>query len=133
MPWRPSIEGGLRHCSAGGGAVFRVAAYKGTRSPLDYPYKQAGIWLDQHTPQNATVAAIETGAIGWYSHRYIVDILGLTTPVNAVYLEHHDFYSWLNQQKPDYVIMHPSPSFGEVAAAASGEYEYLPYISAPSC
>jgi arabinofuranosyltransferase len=110
---------------------FTVASYKGVRSPSNYPYKDAGLWLEQNTPKNATVAALETGAIGWYSNRYIVDVLGLTTPINVVYLEHHDFYSWLNQEKPDYVVMHPQPSFGELAAASSSDYEYLPVHFGP--
>lgn len=108
-----------------------VAVYKGTRAPVDYPYKEVGLWLEQNTAKDAKVAALETGAIGWYSHRYIDDLIGLTTPVNAVYLEHHDLYSWLNQQRPDYVVMHEQPSFGELAAAASSDYEYLPVHFGP--
>jgi hypothetical protein len=103
-----------------------VSTYKGSKTPVDYPYKQLGEWLEQNTAKDARVAAMETGAIGWYSNRYIDDIVGLTTPANAVYLVHHDLYSWLDQQKPDYVVMHEHPSLGELAAATSPDYEYLP-------
>jgi arabinofuranosyltransferase len=103
-----------------------ATAYKASQSSLEYPYKQLGEWLDQNTPTNARVASVETGAIGWYSRRYVDDIIGLTSPTNAMYLLHHDFFSWLDEQKPDYVVMHAKPWFGELAAAKSSDYEYLP-------
>jgi arabinofuranosyltransferase len=40
----------------------------------------AGKWLDRHTPPNAIIATHDIGAIGFYSHRKIIDILGLVTP-----------------------------------------------------
>ena len=102
------------------------SAYTGWQYRADRPYFLLGKWLAQNTAKDARVASVETGTIGWFSDRYIDDLLGLTSPENAMYLEHHDLYSWLNQQKPDYVVMHSPPSFGEVAAAKSKDYEYVP-------
>jgi hypothetical protein len=54
------------------------------------------------------------------------DTLGLTNPKNAELIAHHDGTSWLEQDKPDYVIIHDQPVFNEWAAANSPNYERLP-------
>ena len=70
------------------------------------PYKQIGHWLKEHTPQDATVASVEVGALGWYSERYIIDILGLTSPFNAKFIAKRDFKSWSKHYSPDYMLVH---------------------------
>lgn len=67
-------------------------------------------WVDQNTPQNARIASVETGAVGWYCNRYLIDIVGLTTPQNARYTAKRDFSSWL-EEKPDYIVVHPANTF----------------------
>jgi arabinofuranosyltransferase len=39
-----------------------------------------GRWLDRNAPADALVASPDIGAIGWYSHRRILDLGGLVTP-----------------------------------------------------
>jgi hypothetical protein len=39
-----------------------------------------GRWLEKNTPEDALVAACDIGAIGFYSHRRILDLGGLVTP-----------------------------------------------------
>jgi arabinofuranosyltransferase len=85
-------------------------------------YVQVAQWLNQNSSPEARIAAIETGTIGYGCHRYIDDIAGLTNPKNAVLLAHHDEYSWLEQDKPDYVIVHRYPIFNEIAAIQSPFY-----------
>ncbi len=99
---------------------------RGKHLELVGPYRDAALWLAQNTPKDARVACIETGTIGWYSDRYIYDMVGLTTPRNAVHIEHRDLNSWLAEDKPDYVVMHPVQSFGERAALDSPDYYALP-------
>jgi arabinofuranosyltransferase len=69
-------------------------------------YKHIGEWLDANTSKNAVVAAVEIGTIGWYSNRYIIDILGLTNHYNADYIAQKDVYSWLGRYSPDYILVH---------------------------
>jgi arabinofuranosyltransferase len=89
-------------------------------------YEQAGDWLSQHTPSNATVASVETGTLGWHCDRYIIDIVGLTTPVNSVYTAHRDFSSWF-KARPDFVVVHPDGRFiWDRVALSSPEYTLLP-------
>jgi arabinofuranosyltransferase len=89
-------------------------------------YMTADKWLAAHSAPGAKIATVETGSIGWYTDRYVDDILGLTNPKNAVLLQHRDLQTWLEQDKPDFVIMHNPPAFGETAAAASSHYVYVP-------
>jgi arabinofuranosyltransferase len=89
-------------------------------------YVAVARWVDAHSSPGAKIATVETGTIGWYSDRYVDDILGLTNPKNAGQLRKRDFYSWLQQDKPDFVVMHKSPAFGEMAAAANPLYAYEP-------
>lgn len=89
-------------------------------------YVNADKWLAAHSAPSAKIATVETGSIGWYTDRYVDDIIGLTNPKNAVLLQHRDLQTWLEQDKPDFVIMHNPAAFGENAAAASSHYVYVP-------
>lgn len=42
-----------------------------------------GIWARDHTPKDATFAAADIGAFGYYSERHVLDLYGLITPVMA--------------------------------------------------
>jgi hypothetical protein len=70
------------------------------------PYQNIGEWINTNTAPNATIAAVEIGTIGWYSDRYIIDILGLTNPYNADFIAQKDVYSWLTKYSPDYIVVH---------------------------
>jgi arabinofuranosyltransferase len=96
------------------------------RDQANQAYIAAARWLSRNTQPDAHVAALETGTISWYTPRYVDDILGLTNPKNAELIAHHDGTSWLEQDKPDYVIIHEKPVFDEAAAANSPNYERMP-------
>ena len=62
----------------------------------------------------------------WPPTNLIIDAVGLTTPKNAIYTEHRDFSSCL-EERPDYVVIHLDNRFPwEAAALKSPEYERLP-------
>ena len=90
------------------------------------PYKNIGIWLNQNTEENAQIALVEIGTVGWYSHRYIVDILGLVNPLNARFIGEKKFEEWLNHYSPDYILIHDPPwphETGAGKAQAAGRFE----------
>jgi hypothetical protein len=92
-------------------------------------YVKIGEWLNQNTPKNARIATTETGTIGWYCDRNIIDLVGLTTPQNAHFTAKRDFGAWFSE-RPDFVVVHPNNPFPwERVAMASPEYEYLPFHS----
>ncbi|MFX0044472.1 MAG: hypothetical protein ACFE8Z_01365, partial [Candidatus Hermodarchaeota archaeon] len=39
-----------------------------------------GMWLAENTPENATIAMVDAGAIAFFSNRTTIDLAGLTTP-----------------------------------------------------
>jgi hypothetical protein len=89
------------------------------------PYKDIGLWLNQHTAENAKVAVVEIGTIGWYANRYIIDILGLVNPLNARFIGERKFAEWLNHYSPDYILIHDPPwphEAGAVAAWDAGRF-----------
>jgi arabinofuranosyltransferase len=89
-------------------------------------YVAAAEWISSHSAPGAKIAAVETGTIGWNTDRYVDDILGLTNPKNALLLQHRDLFTWLEEDKPDFVIVHHPAAFGENAATASSHYVYEP-------
>lgn len=92
-----------------------------------HDYRKIAEWLTTKTPPTAHIAACEIGEIGWASNRYIVDILGLTSPKNAVHIANRNVSSWLSEDKPDYIIVHSPAWVWEEAAAHSSDYERIPY------
>ncbi|MEW6606646.1 MAG: hypothetical protein AB1414_04205 [bacterium] len=83
------------------------------RLPSEYylQYREVGLWLKENTPQNASVAAVEIGIVGYYSQRRIVDICGLVMPKDiAYYLMKQDMRYWFYKYKPDYIIFHDKDS-----------------------
>jgi len=70
------------------------------------PYAQVGTWLKENTNQNASIAMVEIGTIGWYSDRRIIDILGLVNKFNADYITKGDVTSWIKDYQPDYILKH---------------------------
>lgn len=89
------------------------------------PYKEIGLWLSRHTAENAKIAAVEIGTIGWYSDRQIIDILGLVNPRNARFIGERRFAEWLNHDSPDYILIHDPPwphEAGAVAAREAGRF-----------
>lgn len=94
-------------------------------------YVNVSQWLNANTPPGATVEAAEIGTIGWYTHRKVIDILGLTDPKNAAYIEHGDAASWLAEDKPDYIIVHRPLWPWEKVTSEDPEYREAPYHSGP--
>jgi len=76
-------------------------------------YFETGNWLKNNTPKESKIACLEVGHIGWFSQRYIIDVLGLVSPMNADFLARRDFNKWFDIYKPDYILMHnPLWNFG---------------------
>jgi arabinofuranosyltransferase len=67
-------------------------------------YRQVGEWLNQNTPQDATVGVAEVGQVGFYANRWMTDYLGLLQPDVAAMLKRGDLYSWLAEYAPDYLV-----------------------------
>ncbi|MBN1372567.1 MAG: hypothetical protein JW987_11570 [Anaerolineaceae bacterium] len=76
-------------------------------------YAQLGNWLRENTPENASVGALEVGAIGYYSRRVMIDFAGLIQPDVAYQLTSDTTYEdaaiyATEQYHPDYVALSAS-------------------------
>lgn len=69
-------------------------------------YKDAGLWLRQNTDERAKIAMYEIGIVGFYSERYIIDILGLVSAGNAEFVASNNMVGWMNNYDADYLILH---------------------------
>ncbi len=80
----------LRFAAAGLAAICLVLQARAAHSSqVEYEqyclyhwarHERAGRWLAEHTPTDAVVATHDIGAIGSYSHRRVVDIVGILDP-----------------------------------------------------
>lgn len=82
--------------------LFRLLSHEGPNQN----YKIIGEWINRNTPENCKVACLEIGHIGWFSKRYIVDLVGLINPSISDALSKHDYEKWYGTYKPDYLVVH---------------------------
>ena len=73
-------------------------------------YTQVGEWLRLHTPNNASVGALEVGVIGYFSQRRMIDFAGLIEPDIARQLTRETTYEdaalyAVNRYHPDYIAL----------------------------
>jgi hypothetical protein len=67
-------------------------------------YRAAGLWLAAHSPPGASVAYYEVGALGYFSERTVVDLLGIVTPELVPYVRRGDFAGAFLARPADYAI-----------------------------
>jgi hypothetical protein len=73
-------------------------------------YRAVGEWLDENTPPDATVAALEVGIIGYYAHRPMIDFAGLIQPDVATHMSlntrYEDAAKWaVEKYNPHYLVL----------------------------
>jgi hypothetical protein len=98
--------------------------------PRHHVYRDAGKWIQQHTPPGASIGALEVGIIGYYAQRPIVDFAGLIQPDVARQFEststYQDSATWTIQTyQPDYVLLHRN-AFSSITASDWFRTSYQP-------
>lgn len=106
-------------------AAQTIAAVFMLRAPLQLltNYEHIATWINENTVPSATIAACDIGELGWVAQRKVIDIVGLTEPKNATHIGNHDVTSWLEEDKPDYIMVHDEPYVYEKVATISPKYE----------
>jgi hypothetical protein len=133
--WHKVVAGGVLLLA--GGLVAGQAAFSGRALPQagGYgSYTEIALWIRSHTPSDAKIAAAEIGHVGWFSDRYIIDILGLVSPPNADLIGQRKFDAWLQYFTPDYIIVHDPLWKHEVSAEgllSRGAFADVPGFSFP--
>ncbi|HET6268320.1 MAG TPA: hypothetical protein VFG11_11430 [Acidobacteriota bacterium] len=73
-------------------------------------YKQAGLWIRDHTSESATFASEEIGVIPYFAHRRLVDFSGWLDLQSKQFREKADgmnapMISYLQTKRPDYIVI----------------------------
>jgi hypothetical protein len=101
------------------------------------------LWVKQNTPDDALIALHDIGAVGYFSRRRMVDLVGLTNPeVSAYYWDsrakrpfkpgERNVIEYLRVKKPDYLIMIPDwDRFFNLFQPANRKYFQLVYTTPP--
>jgi tetratricopeptide (TPR) repeat protein len=60
---------------------------------------RAAVWIKDNLPADAVIAAHDVGALGYYSERKIVDMVGLITPAAIPYIHKKEqLLAWLSRE-----------------------------------
>ncbi|MFZ1979064.1 MAG: hypothetical protein WAV76_14010, partial [Bacteroidota bacterium] len=60
---------------------------------------RAAVWIKDNLPADAVIAAHDVGALGYYSERKIVDMVGLITPAAIPFIhEKNQMLAWLSRE-----------------------------------
>lgn len=82
-------------------------AQHATGDPRAPTYLAAANWLNQHSTPGATVAAVEIGYLGYFSHNPIIDLVGLLDPALTANGVHRDFAKNFWQSEAEYLLYSP--------------------------
>jgi hypothetical protein len=98
----------LLFASAQGQYLWNMRQHPDTRIRI---YPAIGEWLLNQSPTNASVATLEVGLIGYYSHRRMIDFAGLIEPQVSDRLSTNTTYEdaalWAVENfHPDYLVLH---------------------------
>ncbi|MCO5189488.1 MAG: hypothetical protein M9918_14980 [Anaerolineae bacterium] len=111
--------------SLGANLVAQVQAQPERYRPA---YRAAAAWLASETRPTDAVAAIEIGALGFFSNRPIVDTMGLVTPALTVRQ-----FGWgetlvyaINALQPDYAVVLPETAWDGIVGQPWFEAQYAP-------
>ncbi len=71
-----------------------------------------GKWIDQNLPRDAVIAVNDVGAIAYFSHREVLDTVGLISPEVLTYRRQGQtadvaMFSLLEAERPDYAVLFP--------------------------
>jgi len=81
-------------------------------------YKQAAEWLQRNSQPNESVAYVEIGVLGYYSHRPIEDLMGLVTPRVLPFVGRNDLAGGFLTKPTDYVIFHSRGRMAPIVKAS---------------
>jgi len=80
---------------------------------------ELALWLKYHTPPDSLIALHDIGAVGYFSDRKIVDLVGLTNPeITKYYLDKNhrrilplnkrEILEYLKEKRPNFLVMFPA-------------------------
>jgi hypothetical protein len=112
--WRPSdvLSAGVIGVLLAGAVVFQFNGFRNHYADdvADLKARQIEIaqYLRQVLPPGGTVATHDIGAIGFYSERRVIDLVGLVNPKVVKYHEGRHLRDYVDQVKPSYIVVFPT-------------------------
>ncbi|HVR11163.1 MAG TPA: hypothetical protein VMW75_24180 [Thermoanaerobaculia bacterium] len=70
-------------------------------------YRQAAEWLRANAPPAASVSYYEVGALGYFSDRTVIDLVGIVTPELLPYVRRRDFAGAFLARPGAFALYHP--------------------------
>lgn len=133
--------------------VSHVQSYRAGRSliseaRLARSWASVGLWFKEHTPEDTRIATIVIGAVGYFSERPIIDMLGLTDRTIAregdIYPKSHHGHaryhtSYVLERDPDIVLYHSSGIYKHAVHRDAGTiplawgYSLFDLVTDPRC
>ena len=109
------------------GLVRPMAAFSAPRgapnpASVEMAYERLGRWFADNTPETASFGYMEIGIAGFYSHRTVIDALGLVNPDVAQHVAQRDLLWAFRKHRPDYIVVFEAVPLEPWFAA---EYQYL--------
>jgi hypothetical protein len=89
----------------------------GTPYRLSGEYADAANWIRENSAEDAWVAAIEIGYVGYYSKRNVRDGLGLLHE-EAIEPLKNEYWHWWFETKPEFILVHDPAWIGEPSNVA---------------
>lgn len=77
-------------------------------------YRQAGLWLREHSAPDEAIAYVEVGVIAYTSRRPVIDLLGLVTPEVVPYVRAKDLPGAFLARPAPWVIHHTRGRMGSL-------------------
>jgi hypothetical protein len=87
--------------------AFGFRDFLGLSDPRYPVYRAAGEWLSSNTPRDIQVGAFETGILGYYAHRTMIEFAGLLQSDIANQLGRDASY----EQAADWAVAHYKPEY----------------------
>jgi len=95
-------------------------------------YRTAGEWLREHTPEQASVGALEVGILGYYADRRIIDFAGLLQPQVQAQMTYEATYQdtakWaIEHYRPDYLAIYDgwfSGAYASLLAPCQPQHQF---------
>jgi arabinofuranosyltransferase len=87
-----------------------AARYAWSVQNIEAMQVRLGRWVDASVPRTARLAVNDIGAIGYFSRREVIDLVGLVTPEILPYRRHGEegVIRFVGERCPDYLIVFPS-------------------------
>ena len=107
--------------------TFVATSWRAPADPRWGVYHDLAIWVRDHSPPEAAIATVEIGAIGFYSQRPVLDLVGLVDPRLLAAKREGRLAAAVAARAPSFIVDHPGfrdPYLAPLLARADVRRDY---------